>query len=428
MNPGLSPSALVLAALIATHCATPAWASPGGGPPSAQSGISASGQSYLGSTDSIVLNQPGCNATAFAQMPGNPGLFAGRQLLTADGRLAPPDEADDCSGGNPDNARKGKAFNLWSLTLVSFDWTSHRFGAARPLLDTSIDPMTGNSRAIITRGSLTGARIRSAYDPSVALFRGRYYVAFECIIRNTPQTHVQGTSVCLGEFDPARETIDLSRTNVVVSGIADDRSLVAAAVPRLLVFGDRLYLYWSALVSQGGRFASSSERGAALETTGTRLRIAGSGRRLVRALDPLSDEVWSPDNSDALSDTLVNVFGFAAKGGTIYAFAALGGSGCLTPSGRQAGCFRLSVRESDQPLGRHVFNHARKPQLVVPTNPQEYALPIRDPEGRLWLMGHFIRPTRNGASDLRPMPGGDYWESAPSRTVLAMAPLPLNTE
>jgi hypothetical protein len=62
--------------------------------------------------------------------------------------------------------------------------------------------------------------------------------------------------------------------------------------------------------------------------------------------------------------------------------------------------------------------------LDLPTNPVEYAIPVRDPSGRLFLMGHFIRPPANGVSELRPMPGREFWDSHKAKSVFAMAPLP----
>lgn len=77
------------------------------------------------------LAEPACNATSFAQLPGNPSMFIGRRLVTIEGKLAGVSGANDCSGGDPANEAKGRPFNRWGLVLDRFDWKTHRFISAK---------------------------------------------------------------------------------------------------------------------------------------------------------------------------------------------------------------------------------------------------------------------------------------------------------
>ncbi len=383
------------------------------------------GSAYFGEADWATLEPAGCNATALAQLPGSSDLFIGRQLLTADGRIAGVDGPNDCSGGNPDNRKAGKIFNRWSLTLDRLDWQARRFSIVKPLLDTSIEPGTGHSRAAITGGPMRGAVIRSAYDASVVSYRGEQLVAYECVLEE-PRFGVQGTSACLSAYDPTRQVIDLSRTQVIVSGVHAGGRFYAAAVPELLVFQGRLYLYWSALAVDAGKFVEIAVRGAELETSGGTLAIRGGGGALVHCLDrPATTEVWSPSPGDPASDSAVDIRALWVSGGSVVAMASVGGSACASPAGDSRGCFRLSIVRAQQPLGEGVFNHAPQVEASdLPSNPQEYTRPVRDPSGHYWLMGHYLRPKANGGSEDRPVPDPAYWKAAKPNGVLVMYPVP----
>ena len=131
----------------------------------------AAGAGDSGGQSAFILLQPvGCNATSLAQVPGSAELFLGRQLLTADGQVAGITGPNDCSGGNPDNQSTGKIFNRWVLTLSKLNWSTHKLTLIKALLDTSIDPATRQSRAILSGGPMKGAVIRSAYDANAVRF------------------------------------------------------------------------------------------------------------------------------------------------------------------------------------------------------------------------------------------------------------------
>ena len=376
---------------------------------------------YIG-LNARVLTLPGCNSSAFAQLPADPSFFVGRQLLTADGQLAPPAQANDCSGGNPENQRIGKSFNRWSLMLDRFDWKSGRFEVVKPLLDTSIDPKTGVSRAQITDGTMKGAIIRSAYDPSLAIHDGTYYISYECTLQNGARFEVYGTSSCISVYEPRARAIDLSRTRVLVSGVVKPDLSWAAAIPHLLDLSGRLYLYWSAALRKDGQVLDQRVRGAELVPSGAAVSLKGSSGP-VPATTPLATDVWQPQENDLIGGSILDLFGTYERNKELYVFYASGGRGCSSPSGSTPGCYHLSISRLQQPLQRNALNKSGLVNINLPTNPVEYAIPARDASGRVFLMGHFIRPTINGYSELRPMPNREFWDGYKGKSVYAMVPL-----
>lgn len=376
--------------------------------------------------DVRVVTAPGCNASAFAQIPGSPTLFIGRQLLTADGKLAPPEQAEDCSGGNPANEKKlGRSFNRWSLMLDRFDWTRNRFEVVKPLLDTTMDPETGLSLARITGGPMKGAIIKSAYDPSVASFGNVTYVAFECIIQNGGDYKVSGTSSCVGVYDPIAQRIDLSRTRVMVSGVVGKDSIWAAGIPHLLAYKNKLYMFWSAGYWKDGVVSNWRVRAAQLIPNPSGVAIKGADDRAVPATTPLAVDVWQRDPKDHMGGNILDLFATLQINKKLYIFYASGGDGCIAPSGKGPGCYHLSIAPVSSPLAPGALNRAVPENIDLPTNPVEYAIPVTDPAGQIVLMGHFIRPTANGFSEKKPMPDAGFWQGHRNGSVYALTPLPL---
>lgn len=367
------------------------------------------------------LAEPACNATSFAQLPGNPSMFIGRRLVTIEGKLAGVSGANDCSGGDPANEAKGRPFNRWGLVLDRFDWKTHRFISATALLDTSIDPRTGQTHALVTGGPMRGLRIRSAYDPTVALHDNTTYVAFECTVENGSKFNVDQTSSCISVYDPNTGKLDMDRTLVILGGIQKGAIGEVAAVPRLLAFKGRLYLYWSALKVGKAVINSSAVRGAELTVVNGIPQIKGAVG-MVRPFDPLSTEVWTLGR-DKMSNQIANLMGFWVDGDSIIAFAALGGRGCNDPLGKVRGCYRLAAKRSSAPLGQNTFGGGDDVDLGLPTNPQEYAALVVDPQGRRWLMGHFIRPPSNGFADRIPAPPAAYWRTNKRQSALVLVPI-----
>jgi hypothetical protein len=370
---------------------------------------------------SKVISEPGCNATSFAQLPGNASLFIGRRLVTKEGKLAGVSGPNDCSGGDPTNQAKGRPFNRWGLVIDQFDWKTHRFTGVTALLDTSPDPHTRLSRATITGGRMRGLSIRSAYDASVAQFGGTTFIAFECTFENGAKYDVDQTSSCISVYDPITRKLDMSRTLVAVGGEHVGTVYQVAAVPRLLVFHNRMYLYWTALTLDGGVIKHATVRGIELVQKGKTAHVKGSND-VIRPFDPRSVDVWTP-GSDEMSNRIVNLMGFWNDGDSFLAFAALGGKGCNDPLGQGRGCFRLAVKRSHMPLTQNGFTTGEDVNLRLPSNPQEYAAPIVDPTGHRWLMGHFVRPPNNGFADRAPAPAAAYWRKSKRTSTLVLLPL-----
>lgn len=103
-------------------------------------------------------------------------------------------------------------------------------------------------------------RILSAYDPSVAWYRGTYWVAFECILGPDDKRNlgIKGSaSICIGPMK-LDKTIDTAKIRVLVAGGMDQslydnrddehyRKRMSASVPKLIAEGDRLFILWSSV-------------------------------------------------------------------------------------------------------------------------------------------------------------------------------------
>jgi hypothetical protein len=383
------------------------------------------GNDFIRGSDFVLLQPVGCNATSLAQVPDSTELFVGRQLLTADGQVAGITGPNDCSGGNPDNERTGKVFNRWALTLSKFDWSDHKFALLKVLVDTSLDPATQQSRAILTGGPMKGAVIRSAYDPNIVRFRDGYFIVFECTLENGKSFGVQGTSSCISAYDPRFQTIDLARTQVIVSGAQiSAANFNAPAVPELLVYRNRLFLYWSALSIENGRFAEVNIRGAELLVTQGEVSVKGASASIVHSLDePATTRVWAVDPEDPLSSTTADLRALWVAKDSIVVAASLGGRGCTAPSGAVPGCFRLVLAKTDGPLANNEFGRGKRVgATLLPSNAQEYTRPIRDPAGAYWFIGHYVRPSANGMSDAKSMPNASFWKQYRAEAALVMFP------
>lgn len=368
-----------------------------------------------------TANEPGCNSTAFAQLPGDPALFIGRQSVTADGRLAGVTGANDCSGGNVENERVGRPYNRWGLVLDAFDWNSRQFTVVKPLIDTSFDPRTGQSRAVITGGPMRGLIVRSAYDPSVVEFAGQLFVAFECTLENRSKRQVHETSSCIAVYDPRNRSVNMSKVTVAVAGQLIGDAYTVASVPRLMAFAGKLYLYWAASVIRNGKIVRSAARGAELDVRDGIPHVIGSPTPSSTPLGPGTTEVWSTDATPT-GNLIANVMSLVPSRDSFMIFGVLGGGDCQTPAGSSPGCFRLAVRNATEPLRPSGFNLARAGADQLPTNAHEYPTPIVDRAGNRWILGHFRRPTGDGYSSRAPAPGKSFWASSKRESVLALIP------
>jgi hypothetical protein len=251
---------------------------------------------------------------------------------------------------------------------------------------------------------------------------GTYYVAYECTVENGARFGAYGTSSCVSVYHAGTRTIDLARTAVVVSGVVKPGLTWAAAIPRLLDWSGKLYLYWSAGEREHGDVIDWRVRGAELVANGTVVAVKGSDGP-VPSSTPLATDLWQRQAGDPLGGSIFDIFAIYVKSGHHFAFHASGGPGCFSPSGTTAGCYHLSISDLTRPLRANGLNTAKSLDVNLPSNAVEYAIPVTDPAGRLFLMGHFIRPADNGFSELRPMPNRQFWESHRAKSVYAMAPL-----
>jgi hypothetical protein len=373
---------------------------------------------------SATAGEPGCNSTAFAQVPNQPTIFIGRQQITADGLLAGLTGDNDCSGGDPGNERRAKPFNRWALVLDSFDWETRQFTIIKPLVDTSLDPRTGISRAAVTGGPMRGLIIRSAYDPSAVEFKGKVIVAFECTAENGTGYGIRETSSCVGVYDPQSRSIDMRTVTVAVSGERRGESYEVASVPRLLVFEGKLYLYWAASTIQAGKIVRSAARGAELQLRNGIALVRGAGNRIVTPLDDASTEVWSTEGSPStnLIANIMSLTVFPDRPDSFLVLAVLGGGDCQTPAGRSSGCFRLAIARSSAPVQARGFNSAPRQWKGLPSNPVEYPTLVRDRKGQWWLLGHFRRPRANGSSERQAIPGRRFSDANQRDSILALVP------
>jgi hypothetical protein len=347
---------------------------------------------YFGERDSEVVRQTGCNSSAYAPVPAQDNLFVGRQFFKADG--TPVGREDGCGGSA---AREAIGATRWGLVLDRLDWGTKSFSIVKPLLVTP---------AQITTGPIQGATIRAAYDADVAFYRGQYLVAFECGFA-VKVNGIEGVSSCLGVLNLEKEELPLSTLHVVVGGKYSEGGRVyhSAVVPKLLVVNDRLYIYWSEITNIQGRFVRVGVRGTELEADSNGVFwVKGANGKIAYTTDPVTIEVWGPDPKNAKSDTAVDIKSIWVSKSGIVALAGLGGSGCAKP-GPEPGCFRMAMAKADRPLGDHIFNGSPLlDEALLPTNPEGYTRPIKNPAGGYSFIGLFYRPTNNGFSEQRPAP------------------------
>jgi hypothetical protein len=349
--------------------------------------------SYFGQHDAFVITPTGCNAADNVPVPETTDVFVGRQFFKRDGSLTTIEEG--CH--NDEDILEAIHSSRWGLVLERLDWETKSFSVIKPLVKPS---------AVIMGGPINGAIIRAAYDPDMVIYHGNYLITFECLISNGQNYKIDGTSACLGYYDDKTQQVDLERLHVVVSGKhSDDKQIFhSASVPQLLTFEDHLLLYWSEVTVEHGTFTRIGVRGARLEADKTGFYwIKGMGR-MAYSTDPSTIEVWAPDVRNPFSDTAVDIKSLWVHGSEVIALVGLGGGGCAAP-GPQPGCFRMALAKTSEALGDHIFN--RSPPLdeaELPTNPQGYTRPIRNPDGGYSLIGSFAKPTENGYSEARPVP------------------------
>jgi hypothetical protein len=114
---------------------------------------------YWGESEAIVLRGTGCNATAYAPVPGTANLLVGRQLFERNGT---PVTVDAGCRNHPDAVVNNHRTGLVSDQL---DWAQKEFTVVRPLLATPAeiiaDPMKGLWRSNPRANPVTAISDRS---------------------------------------------------------------------------------------------------------------------------------------------------------------------------------------------------------------------------------------------------------------------------
>jgi hypothetical protein len=360
------------------------------------------GASYWGQSDAFIVAQTGCNAANNVQVPGTTNLFVGRHFFKQDGSPITPQEK--C--GNDEGVREAVRSSRLGIVLSQLDWQNRRFSIVKPLAVSTV---------VISGGPQRGGILR-VNDPNIVIYRGQYLMAFECLIVNGAKYKVDGTSACIAPYDPVRRQMRLDRAYVVISGQHTGAQFHSASVPQLLVFGGRLFLYWSEVTVDQGKFTRVAVRGVELEADNGGFYWARGVGHVAYTIDPPTVEVWGPNAGNPMSDTAVDIKSVWVHGNEIIMLTGLGGGGCAAP-GPQPGCFRMAMAKASQPIGNHIFN--RFPLLdeaKLPTNGQGYTRPIRNPSGGYSFIGTFFKPAQNGYSETRPMPTD--WSASAAPTVI----------
>jgi len=341
------------------------------GPPPGTLPIGAS-ESFLGQKGAVQIGYDGCNSVSFAQIPGHIADFVGRHLVNTD-------PLNGCSGTH------------FSLSLYRMDWANNHLRYVHPMFAVP-QPIPG------------GATVDSAYDGSVAELNGTIWVAFECVGVN-----ITGVATCVGPYDAATGTVDPMRTSVPVFGAAADGSDdYSASVPKLLAFGGKLYLYWTAvrMSKLDGHWIALTTRGARMVESGGKLWAAGAGGASVPSLDPAHNiEVWGNVSTDPQATAVADTGGVYTDGKHIFATTILSAP-CGLHGVYPVGCkYRSAIARTINPLSPQTFRAgAQLDAKYLPSNAQGYARFYQRPDGSTHVMG-FYPASPPGAPNPLPLTG-----------------------
>jgi hypothetical protein len=311
----------------------------------------------------VAVGSDGCNAVRYAQLPDNENVFIGRML----NNTVP---SDGCSGSS------------WKLTVSEFNKTTNQFTRIYDLLQTPATVLNGTH-------SLT-----TAYDPSVMLFNGQYWVAFECHGTNlSGSVNKFGTSVAacvapVGVFG----VLDTSRLSIAISGgsyISGDQYTHSASVPKLLVHQNRIYLYWSdvKIRKSDGAWQNIVGRGTELEYSNGMFYAKGYREPMV-SNNPDGVIVW---NTSANASSVADAADIKSDGRWIYATGSLGGQGCLTPLNTTQGCYRIAIAKTRLPLDENTFGSNVINDTMVNDSAEYPSFMYKD--GKLSLLAQFTNST-----------------------------------
>jgi hypothetical protein len=309
------------------------------------------------------------------------------------------------------------------------------------VLDTTLDQRTQNGQF----------RITTAYDPSVAWFRGRYWVAFEC---SSPDFYSQlakvTASVCMAPLDAASKKVISSEIYVVLLGGQDptDNSpvkyIISASVPKLLADDNRLYLYWSSVKIKDDPVVSNiAYNFKDIETYGVELLFNEARarpypfvsfahhqtNRLAYAWQKsLFTKILGISQADGFQ-TVADVFDIKKVGGSYYFTAGIGGnynnpndpnnsvksnSPCIAPTigYSNKGCYRLELFQASGPMQTlsnanrlsNTINYNLNPAAYEVSPWHEYSRLISGPDHKLNIVAHF-----NGSDQFRMLAFDDWF-------------------
>jgi hypothetical protein len=327
---------------------------------------------------SRVWRIDGCNAVRLYQIPDSPGLYLQRFISTL------RDPANVCSPSS------------WGVRLTQRNDRDLRFVAGDWVLRPPQDFQDGRYQ------------ITTAYDPTAVLWNGEVWTATECFGDGFARDGADTASACVAPLDRRRKIIDGARGTVPVLGgsHADGANIGhSASVPKLLVHDGRLYLYWTAVaIDRGagrwtGRIASRAIELVQESGGARRLWARGSPGRSIKSDHPDTFEVWGPGTA-ADEDTVADTFQIVSDGTYVYATAALGGQGCVTPLDGATGCYRFVVSRARAPLGHQIFNRNVARNFPY-RNGHEYSVFERDASGRLGVLAKFLSTGRRTDDDDR---------------------------
>jgi hypothetical protein len=309
-----------------------------------------------------------CNSVAFEQIPGNSSYFIGRRIINT--------TSDPCSGSN------------MALSLFQMDWGTHTLNLVRDIL---VPPITFSSQQVT---------VTSTYDPTIASFNGQLWLAFECM-----QSGTTLAASCVAPMSSSDFSVDTSRATLVVQGGTYGSDSYSASVPKIFVYQNNPYLYWSVSHftsgANGALLTDTTTRGAELtqEASGAmRLWVSGSGNVPVGTLDgSTTTEVLGTISTSSISNNVADSFDVLVSGSNVLLTSGVGGKGCTDGLSPAYACYRLAIRSAPSPLGQDIFNSSFLSNTPLPFNPGGYYKFIVDPNGNQYILGYFQPPITNGS-------------------------------
>ena len=321
------------------------------------------------------LQVEGVNAVAYWQDPQDPTLIWGRRLTYTG---VTPSE---------DPARE-ETWNHWNLAQYRLD-----FGANTIKFLRNVTSISAGQRSFMLGD---GYNVISAYDPSVFIFRGERFIAFECA------TTVPGTvaGTCIGPVS-LDGRLDLARTSLVVQGRRSPQQtsqsyIPSGSVPKVLVQDSQVILSWTLVrvtPYDPARFAENLDtRAVLMKQDAQGLWRAVGSKGLINgpldAEDPSATLVYAPATVNGTAD----IFGLSRIKGRLLSLSAVGD--CVLPLAPVDGCYSLDIRisESARWLTPMSVNSMRPIMTDLPRNPNQYFRVIRTPSGRPALLGDWLPP------------------------------------